>query len=137
MAIRAGSRSTILDLRTGDDQILPGPKGQSGGVFSPDGTKIAYLRGVNGDLIQLVVAPVDRSNDGIPLGKAAGYGPDGPTINNYSWTADDTDSDTGRLSGRARDRGRCLRDERVDDPRSHLRLDRHRAAGRESARRRW
>jgi Tol biopolymer transport system component len=83
-----GFQEHILDLRNGEDRILPGPKGQSGGVFSPDGTKIAYLRAVNGDLIQLVVAPVDGSNDGILLGKAAAWGPDGPTINNYSWAAD-------------------------------------------------
>jgi hypothetical protein len=79
----------ILDLGTGEDRILPGD-GQLGGIFSPDGTKIAYLRGVGGDLLQLVVAPVDGSSTGVLLGKAAGWGADGPTINNYSWTADGT-----------------------------------------------
>jgi Tol biopolymer transport system component len=85
-----GFQEHILDLSTGVDRILPGPKGQSGGIFSPDGTKIAYLRGVDPDQIQLVVAPVDGSSTGILLGKAAAWGADGPTINNYSWTADGT-----------------------------------------------
>jgi dipeptidyl aminopeptidase/acylaminoacyl peptidase len=85
-----GFQQHILDLGTGVDRILPGPKGQSGGTFSPDGTKIAYLRGVNGDLIQLVVAPVDGSSTGALLGKAAAWGPDGPTINNSGWSADGT-----------------------------------------------
>jgi dipeptidyl aminopeptidase/acylaminoacyl peptidase len=85
-----GFQEHILDLATGIDRILPGPKGQRGGTFSPDGTKIAYLRGVNGDLMQLVVAPVDGSSTGRLLGKAAAMGPDGPTISNASWTADGT-----------------------------------------------
>ncbi len=85
-----GFQEHIFDLTTGIDRILPGPKGQSGGTFSPDGTKIAYLRGVDPDLIQLVVAPVDGSSTGILLGKAAPWGPDGPTISNASWTADGT-----------------------------------------------
>ena len=84
-----GFQEHILDLGTGVDRILPGPRGQLGGNFSPDGMKIAYLRGVDGDLIQLVVAPVDGSSDGILLGKAGPWGPDGPTIG-YSWTADGT-----------------------------------------------
>jgi Tol biopolymer transport system component len=88
--LEGGFQEHILDLATGTDSILPGPKHQSGGVFSPDGTRIAYLRGVDGDLIQLVVAPVDGSSTGILLGKAAAWGADGPTINNYSWTPDGT-----------------------------------------------
>lgn len=86
--LEGGFQEHILELATGKDLILPGPKHQSGGVFSPDGTKIAYLRGVEGELVQLVVAPVDGSSTGILLGKAAAWGPDGPTINNYSWTPD-------------------------------------------------
>jgi Tol biopolymer transport system component len=97
---QGGFQEHILDLATGVDRILPGPKGQSGGTFSPDGTQIAYLRGVSGDprlpptaqadMIQLVVAPVDGSSTGRLLGKRAPWGSDGPTINNYSWTADGT-----------------------------------------------
>jgi Tol biopolymer transport system component len=84
-----GFQEHILDLGTGGDRILPGQKGQLGGNFSPDGTKIAYLRGVDPDQIELVVAPVDGSSTGIVLGKPAPWGPDGPTIG-YSWTADGT-----------------------------------------------
>jgi Tol biopolymer transport system component len=85
-----GFQQHILDLRTGEDRILPGPRTQLGGGFSPDGTKIVYLRGVSGDQIRLVVAPVDGSSIGVLLGPAAPWGPDGPTINNYGWNADGT-----------------------------------------------
>jgi hypothetical protein len=85
-----GFREHILDLRTGIDRILPGPKGQLGGVFSPDGSKIAILRGVDPNGVQLVVLAVDGSSAGVPLGPVASWGPDGPAINNYFWSPDGT-----------------------------------------------
>jgi Tol biopolymer transport system component len=88
--LEGGFQVHIIDVASGADSILPGPKHQLGAVFSPDGTKIAYLRNVNGDLYQLVVAPLDGSSPGTLLGKPAAWGPDGPTINNYSWTPDST-----------------------------------------------
>jgi hypothetical protein len=72
---RYSSRGTpsaiILDLRTGEERVLPGPKGtaQSGGaVFSPDGTLIVYSRiYANGDH-QLILASSDGSSEGTALG---------------------------------------------------------------------
>jgi Tol biopolymer transport system component len=82
----------IIDLRTGADSVLPGASAQFDGSFSPDGKLIAYLRAVDGDLFQLAVAPVDGSNDGRLIGKAvpAGFSDVGPSINNFSWSADGT-----------------------------------------------
>jgi Tol biopolymer transport system component len=85
-----GFQQHILDLRTGADSILPGPKGQFGGSFSPDGTMVVYLRGVADNKVRLVVAPVDGRDPGLELGPAAPFGSDGPTINNYSWSPDGT-----------------------------------------------
>ena len=85
-----GFQIHVLDLRTQKDWTLLGPKGQWGPAFSPDGTKVAYVQGVNGDLYQLAVAPVDGSSEGTLLGKAVPIGSDGPSINNYSWTPDGT-----------------------------------------------
>ena len=38
----------------------------------------------------MTVAPVDGSDMGTELGPGAPVGPDGPTINNYSWSPDGT-----------------------------------------------
>jgi hypothetical protein len=84
------SHEHIVDLRTGEDRVLPGSSAQFAGSFSPDGKNISYLRSVYGDLFQIVVAPVDGSNEGTPIGKAAPSGSDGPSINNGSWAADGT-----------------------------------------------
>jgi Tol biopolymer transport system component len=80
----------IIDLRTGIDSVLPGESAQFDGSFSPDGKLIAYLRAVDGDLFQLVVAPVDGSNEGRRIGKAvpAGFTDYGPSINNFVWSPD-------------------------------------------------
>jgi hypothetical protein len=82
----------ILTIRTGEDRVLPQPPGtaQLGGVFSPDGRTIAYLRADTDNLLRMVVAPVDGSGTGIALGPRAPFGADGPTINNYSWSPDGT-----------------------------------------------
>jgi Tol biopolymer transport system component len=84
-----GFQEHILDLRTGKDLVLPGPKGQLGGGFSPDGTKIVFIRQFADSRLQLVVAPVDGSSMGVQIGPTGVWGPDGPTIG-YSWTADGT-----------------------------------------------
>ena len=87
----------VLDLRTGEDRVLPAPAdaaGQTSAVFSPDGLHVAYLRlsvnsGANSRLIfQLVVAPLDGSTDGTKLPLLGVLGDDGPTINNYFFTPD-------------------------------------------------
>jgi Tol biopolymer transport system component len=62
----------ILDLRTGVDAILPSPDGitdQSGSAyFSPDGTLVGYLRSYADKTFQFIVAPVDGSSTGTPVG---------------------------------------------------------------------
>jgi dipeptidyl aminopeptidase/acylaminoacyl peptidase len=82
----------VLSLRTGEDRILPQPKGAAAmsGVFSPDGSQIAYLRIGSNGLLQMVVAPVDGTGLGVAIGPEARFGPEGPTINNYLWSPDGT-----------------------------------------------
>jgi len=82
----------VLSLRTGEDRVLPQPKGAAAmaGVFSPDGSKIAYLRIGSNGLLQMVVAPVDGTGLGIAIGPQARFGSEGPTINNYLWSPDGT-----------------------------------------------
>jgi Tol biopolymer transport system component len=68
----SGSPSVlILDLRTGQERVLPAPTGTSqrgGAVFSPAGTLVVYSRIYpNGDP-QLIRAPADGSSEGTPLG---------------------------------------------------------------------
>ncbi len=90
-AERPGSRIHILDLRTGDDRVLPAPPGaagQSGAGFSPDGLKVVYLRWPSDNSTQLVVAPTDGSGTGIAIGPSRPLGSDGPVINNYTFTPD-------------------------------------------------
>ena len=61
----------ILDLRTGEETVLPHPPGASqrgGGVFSPDGTLVAFSRIYADRTYQLVVAAADGSSDGTALG---------------------------------------------------------------------
>ena len=73
-------RSHVLDLRTGADRVLPRPDG-AGPVRTsvlPDGQAVAYLRGLAGNRVQLVVAPADGSSTGNAIGPAAPLGADGP-----------------------------------------------------------
>ncbi len=62
----------ILDLRTGNDAVLPSPDGitdQSGvAYFSPDGRFVGYVRSYPDKTFQFVVAPIDGSGTGTPVG---------------------------------------------------------------------
>jgi len=67
------ARIHILDLRTGIDRILPDPDGvtsqRGSAYFSPDGRSVGYLRDyAEDDTFQFVVAPVDGSGTGTPVG---------------------------------------------------------------------
>jgi len=80
----------ILTILTGADRELPhvAKAAQVGGIFSPDGRTMAYLRTEADGQVRMVVAPVDGTGTGIALGPPAPVGSDGPTINNYSWSPD-------------------------------------------------
>jgi WD40 repeat protein len=83
----------LIDLRTGEDRVLPsapGSTGEGGPGFSPDGRSVVYLRWFDDASTQLVVAPVDGSGFGTPIGPHGPFGSDGPTINNYGFTPDGT-----------------------------------------------
>jgi hypothetical protein len=61
----------VLDLRTGEETVLPHPSGTSqrgGAVFSPDAVMVAFPRIYADGSFQLVVAPVDGSSEGTVLG---------------------------------------------------------------------
>jgi Tol biopolymer transport system component len=93
----------ILDLRTGIDQILPSPRdapAQTSPAFSPDGTHVAYLRFHLGQVVQLVVAPLDGTSTGVDLPLRGDLGSDGPTINNYFFTPDGTAVVANELNSR-------------------------------------
>ena len=80
-------RIHVLDLTTGDDVVIPPatdptnatvPVDQLNAVFSPDGTMLAF---VGSD--RLLVAPVDGSKAGRPIGPSAGsydFSPDGTAV---------------------------------------------------------
>jgi Tol biopolymer transport system component len=82
----------VLDLRTNTELVLPQPQGtaQFGGTFSPDGRSLVLIRAYEDSTVQLVVVPADGSGMGVTLGARAPFGPDGPTINGQSWSADGT-----------------------------------------------
>jgi hypothetical protein len=79
----------ILDLRTGLDAVLPSPDGitdQSGSAyFSPDGRFVGYVRSYPDKTFQFVVAPVDGSGTGTPVGPRL---PDPRGDVNWSFTPD-------------------------------------------------
>jgi dipeptidyl aminopeptidase/acylaminoacyl peptidase len=67
-------RIWLLDVDAGTERELPMPPGtfSRGGIFSPDGSQIAFPRlrrvGANQNAYQVVVAPVDGSDFGLALG---------------------------------------------------------------------
>jgi hypothetical protein len=85
-----GFQQHFIDLQTGVDSVLPGPKGRFCGGFSPDGTKLALIRGIPPDKFQFSVVTLDGSRPAIGLGPVVGFGSDGPSMNNWSWTPDGT-----------------------------------------------
>ncbi len=61
----------LLDLRTGEERRLPVPDGtraENGGLFAPDGKSIAFVRYYVDATWQVIVAPVDGSGNGTPIG---------------------------------------------------------------------
>ena len=61
----------MLDPRTRAERRFPLPNGtraETGGVFSPDGTTIAFVRYYTDATWQLIVAPADGSEEGQPVG---------------------------------------------------------------------
>ena len=80
----------ILDLRSGEETVLPHPPGSSqsgGGVFSPDGTLVAFSRLYADGSYQPVVAPADGSSEGTALGPRASGDTEGSS---YIFTPDGT-----------------------------------------------
>jgi TolB protein len=82
----------VLDIATGDDRVIPAPGGtsQGGPVFSPDGRSLTYLRWFADKSTQLIVASADGNGFGSALGPHGPFGPDGPSITNYSFSPDGT-----------------------------------------------
>jgi hypothetical protein len=80
----------ILDLRTGQETVLPHPAATSqrgGAVFSPDATLAAFSRIYPDGTYQLVVAPVDGSSEGTALGPRSPGDTEGSS---YLFTPDGT-----------------------------------------------
>jgi Tol biopolymer transport system component len=84
-------RSHILDLRTGQDQVLPQPPeaaAQSAPLFSPDGQTVLYVRFYQDHTEQLVAAPADGTDVGLAVGPRVTFREDGQNINNVLFTPD-------------------------------------------------
>ncbi len=84
-------RSHILDLRTGQDRVLPQPPdatAQTAPLFSPDGQTVLYVRFYRDTTEQLVVAPADGTDVGLPIGPRVPFQQDGENINNVLFTPD-------------------------------------------------
>jgi len=80
----------MLDLRSGEETVLPHPPGASqrgGAAFSPDGTLVAFSRIYADGTYQLVVAPADGSGEGTALGPRITGDTEGTT---YTFTPDGT-----------------------------------------------
>lgn len=64
-------RGFLLDVRTGKERRVPVPDGtraETGGLFAPDGKNLAFVRYYRNATWQLILAPIDGSADGIPIG---------------------------------------------------------------------
>ena len=88
-----GNHIHVLDLRSGQDMVLPDPTGgftnQFGSAyFSPEGRLVGYMRDYPVDsTYQFVVAPSDGSGTGTPIGPRLSE-PSGDV--NYAWVPDGT-----------------------------------------------
>jgi Tol biopolymer transport system component len=61
----------LLDLRTGEERRLPvtdGTRAETGGPFAPNGDSIAFVRYYRDATWQLMLAPIDGSGEGSPIG---------------------------------------------------------------------
>jgi Tol biopolymer transport system component len=61
----------LLDLRAGQERRLPVPDGtraENGGLFAPDGKSIAFVRYYTDATWEIILAPVDGSGEGSPIG---------------------------------------------------------------------
>jgi Tol biopolymer transport system component len=84
----------LLDLRTGEERRLPTPDGtraDNGGLFAPDGKNIASVRYYTDATWQLVLAPVDGSGVGTPIGpRSHGTPQTGGGVYGLTFTPDGT-----------------------------------------------
>jgi Tol biopolymer transport system component len=88
-------RGFMLDHRTRAERRFPVPNGtraETGGVFSPDGTTIAFVRYYTDATWQLIVAPADGSEEGRPVGTRSPGTPqsDNAGVNSTIFTPDGT-----------------------------------------------
>jgi WD40 repeat protein len=61
----------LLDVRTGEERRLPvadGTRAENGGLFAPDGKSIEFVRYYTDATWEIILAPVDGSGKGSPVG---------------------------------------------------------------------
>ena len=84
----------LLDPRTGTERRLPAPDGtraDNGGLFAPDGKSIAFVRFYADSTWQIIVAPVDGSGVGTPVGpRSPGTPQDNAGHSGLTFTPDGT-----------------------------------------------
>jgi Tol biopolymer transport system component len=85
----------LLDLRTSEERRLPAPDGtraDNGGLFAPDGRSIAFVRYYANATWQLILAPVDGSGVGTPIGPRSPGTPQSGNagVNGLTFTPDGT-----------------------------------------------
>jgi DNA-binding beta-propeller fold protein YncE len=91
-------RVVLIDSDSGREQQLPIPSGtmSRNGVFSPDGTQVAYVRlqrlGPNQNAYEVAIAPVGGSGPGRTLGPTPSLPPNGSDLAPLSvaWSPDGT-----------------------------------------------